>query len=100
MRSDYLPATAVCCVCRHLVREDQINGCIEGTITHRDRGTIKVDPFVGYLCTDCKKVMKETIEGGIPAAERREKEWKKDELKLGKLDPTCGSKDRFEGNDT
>lgn len=75
MRADYLPATAVCCDCGHLIHEDQINGCIEGTITHTDDGgNLLVDPFVGYICKECKKRKQEFIRGGIKAAKRRKDE--------------------------
>jgi hypothetical protein len=84
MRSDYLPATAVCFGCGHLIHEDQINGCVEGTITHYDVGTfmtkvIIIDPFTGYLCNECKTIFKERIEGGIPAAKERARRRLKDE---------------------
>ncbi len=72
MRSDYKPATAVCCICGHLIREAQINGCIEGTIWHHDQEmTVLVDPFVGYLCTECKTTVQNNIHGGIPKAQER-----------------------------
>jgi hypothetical protein len=91
MRSDYLPATAVCFGCGHLIHEEQINACIEGTITHTDdndpvfKKTIAIDPFTGYLCKECKIKFRERILGGIPAAKRRLKERAKDEeTSLGK----------------
>lgn len=72
MRSDYLPATAVCCACGHLIHEEQINGCIEGTIAHtNDKGDMLIDPFVGYVCRECKVKMQDYIKGGIKAARRR-----------------------------
>jgi uncharacterized protein YlaI len=99
MRSDYLPATAVCFGCGHLIHEDQINGCVEGTITHIDDSefmtkVIVIDPFTGYLCKECKIKFKERIEGGIPAATKRARRREKDEdAELGKQDPSHRKKD-------
>jgi hypothetical protein len=84
MRSDYLPATAVCFCCGSLIRESQINGCVEGLITHtKEDGTILIDPFTGYLCSECKHKTKGYIEGGIPAAKERARRWTDEDKRLG-----------------
>ncbi len=78
MRSDYQPATTVCCICGHLIHDDQICGSIEGLVSYNEYNgltkIVKIDPFMGWFCHGCKDKVKSNIQGGIKAAKKRRDE--------------------------
>jgi hypothetical protein len=74
MRSDYQPATTVCCICGHLLKDGQICGQIDGIVSYTEGTVTKIDPFMGWFCHECLDKVRSNVQGGIKAAKKRRDE--------------------------